>query len=201
MLAKLFPPTNLPAYYRDLYRSQYFADLADGNVRPLTLPYSLLGCLFPVFYLAFPHRRRPWLCRSRFLVVLAMMLFNIDVVFWRRTSSANFASSYATGLACAWGTIWGTTLLLGMDVQGRVARIALRRRTDPNYDASKETANIPDESIRFAVKQGWEYYWQPYPEDAPFTTRLGWGWSLYTSFRGAGKSPALCLLAPIHHPN
>ncbi|KAK0745979.1 hypothetical protein B0T18DRAFT_480464 [Schizothecium vesticola] len=197
MLAKLFPPTNLPAYYRDLYRSQYYADLANGNVRPLTLPYSLLGCFFPVFYLAFPHRRRPWLHRSRFLVVLAIILVNIDVVFWRRTSSANFASSYATGLACAWGTIWGTTLLLVMDVQGRVARIALRRQTDPNYDAGKEVANIPDESIRSALKQGWEYYWQPYPEDAPFTTRLGWVWSLYTSFRGAGWSFAI---PTIPHP-
>lgn len=197
MLTKLFPPTDLPAYYRDLYRSQYYADLAKGTVRPLTLPYSLIGCLLPVLYLAFPHRRRPWLYRSRFLVVLAMILFNIDVVFWRRTSSANFASSYATGLTCAWGTIWGTTLLLVMDVQGTVARIALRRRTDPDHDASKEVANIADESIRYAIKQGWEYYWQPYPEDAPFTTRLAWVWSLYTSFRGAGKSSPAFVYSPL----
>ncbi|KAK1834661.1 membrane bound O-acyl transferase family-domain-containing protein [Podospora conica] len=197
MLAKLYPPTNLPTYYRDLYRSQYHADLANGTVRPLTIPYSLLGCLLPVFYLTIPHRRRPWLYRSRFLVVLAMILFNIDVVFWRRTSSANFAGSYATGLTCAWGTIWGITLLLVMNVQGGVARIAMRRQTDPNRDYVKEVAYVPDESIRTAIKQGWEYYWQPYPEDAPFTTRLGWVWNLYTSFRGAGWSFAI---PTIPHP-
>lgn len=45
--------------------------------------------------------------------------------------------------------------------------------------------NTLDESVA-ALVDDWEYYWEPYPEDGTFMTRLGWVVSLYLSFRGVG---------------
>lgn len=47
--------------------------------------------------------------------------------------------------------------------------------------------NAPDEDIAKSLKDGYEYYWQAYPADAPFSTRLDWSVDLVLSFRGTGK--------------
>lgn len=49
-----------------------------------------------------------------------------------------------------------------------------------------KSADAPDEDIAKSLDEGYEYYWQDYPEDAPFLTRLEWSFDLFTSFRGTG---------------
>src|SRR5690606_12075997 len=36
-------------------------------------------------------------------------------------------------------------------------------------------------------EEGYEYYWEPYPVDAPFSRRLNWAFDLLTNFKGEGK--------------
>lgn len=55
-------------------------------------------------------------------------------------------------------------------------------------EESSQVAGAPDEDIAKSLSEGYEYYWQAYPADAPFSTRLGWSWDLVTSFRGVGKA-------------
>lgn len=48
--------------------------------------------------------------------------------------------------------------------------------------------DAPDEDIARSLEAGFEYYWQAYPADAPFLTRLGWSADLCCAFRGSGKN-------------
>jgi hypothetical protein len=47
-------------------------------------------------------------------------------------------------------------------------------------------SSAPDESVA-AVMDEYEYFWQPFPEDGSFLTRLDWAFDLCTAFRGAGR--------------
>lgn len=49
-----------------------------------------------------------------------------------------------------------------------------------------KVVDAPDEDTAKSLAEGYEYYWQSYPEDAPFLTRLDWSFDLVTSFRGTG---------------
>lgn len=51
---------------------------------------------------------------------------------------------------------------------------------------SGKALDAPDEDTEKSLSQGYEYYWQSYPEDASFLTRLDWSFDLVTSFRGTG---------------
>lgn len=47
--------------------------------------------------------------------------------------------------------------------------------------------DAPDEDVARSLREGYEYYWQAYPADAPFSTRFEWSFDLVSSFRGTGK--------------
>lgn len=49
-----------------------------------------------------------------------------------------------------------------------------------------KAVDVPDEDIAKSLAQGYEYYWQSYPENASFLARLDWSFDLVTSFRGTG---------------
>lgn len=51
-----------------------------------------------------------------------------------------------------------------------------------------DPVDAPDEDVARSLRQGYEYYWQAYPADAPLATRLGWSIDLVLSFRGTGKT-------------
>lgn len=48
--------------------------------------------------------------------------------------------------------------------------------------------DAPDEDVARSLREGYEYYWQAYPADAPFSTRFEWSLDLVSSFRGTGKN-------------
>ncbi|KAK3341631.1 membrane bound O-acyl transferase family-domain-containing protein [Lasiosphaeria hispida] len=174
---------DLPTYYTALHRAAFEASLAAGTARPFVLPHALLGSfVLPVLYLAIPHRRRPWLYHARWAVVAAMAALNVGVVV-SGTSSRNFAVAYATGLAAAWGTLWGACLVGVMGVQWTAGRVRVRR-------GGGERKGMVDESMAL-MREGDEYYWQAYPEGETFWVRLEWVWDLYCSFRGAGWTFAI----------
>lgn len=56
-------------------------------------------------------------------------------------------------------------------------------------ETSQAVADAPDEDVARSLREGYEYYWQAYPKDAPFSTRFGWSFDLVTSFRGTGERP------------
>lgn len=222
---------NLGAHIRDLYRLHFAQQIQAGALKPLIIPYSLLGTfILPLLYFTIPHVRRPWLHRARFPLWLAIVAFNI--IEARSTSSANFAIGYAIGLMQAWGILWCMTLLVWMDPQVEAERVERRRRVsggakakalvrgvergggnghaalnghriesvdgagDDKVDLTNGVGvlNAPDEDVARSLKEGYEYYWQAYPADAPFTTRFEWSWDLVSSFRGTGKlNPRLSL--------
>ncbi|KAH8884464.1 hypothetical protein GQ53DRAFT_390910 [Thozetella sp. PMI_491] len=202
------PILNPGAYQRHLYTSTFRASVAAGEARPLVIPYSLAGVfILPVLYLCIPHKRRPWLHHMRYAILAAMVFLNAHLLL--RTSSTNMAGAYATGLAAAWGIVWGSTLLLFMRPQFDAARVARRRKKRKHSDEySSETIRrgqenghmpayrpgekssgggqvAPDESVAAALIE-YEYYWQSYPENGSFLERLDWSMDLATAFRGSG---------------
>ncbi|KUI66559.1 hypothetical protein VM1G_01406 [Cytospora mali] len=119
---------NLGAYVRDVYRLHFSHELAAGTVKPLILPYSLLGTVvLPILYFSIPHINRPWLYRARYLLWLFILAFNLHEVV--TSSSANFAIGYAVGLMHAWGILWTATLLIWMSPQFEAERVERRKRT------------------------------------------------------------------------
>lgn len=233
-------PANLPnlgAHIRDLYRLHFAQQLQAGALKPLIIPYSLLGTfILPLLYFTIPHVRRPWLHSARVPLWLAIAAFNLAES--RSTSSANFAVGYAIGLMQAWGILWSATLLVWMDPQVEAERVERRRRVSGGAKAAATLVRgvggrvgggggsghaalnghriesvdgaaddkvgvmangvgvlgAPDEDVARSLKEGYEYYWQDYPADAPWTTRFEWSWDLVSSFRGTGKiNPCLSL--------
>ncbi|CAN8099265.1 unnamed protein product [Discula destructiva] len=206
--------TNFGAYVLDIYRQRFTHELAAGNLKPLIIPYSLLGTFIaPVLYFSVPHTTRPWLHRARFPLMLCIVAFNLSETV--TTSSANVAVGYAVGLMQAWGILWNATLLLWMNPQFEAERVERRRRRrrtrDGTHvanghaegqnghsiesvdgavvDAEKPQVHVleaPDEDVSRSLREGYEYYWQAYPADAPFATRFEWSFDLVSSFRGTG---------------
>lgn len=247
--------TNFGTYVRDLYRLRFKHELAAGALKPMVIPYTILGTfILPVLYFSIPHVRRPWLHRARYPLMLAILVFNISEAL--TTSSANFGVAYGVGLMHAWGILWTATLLVWMDPQVEAERIEKRKRVGESTTASTATAllrngvvrgaracnghaptnghasstgyacsnchaamnghriesvdgaqdtkgfsnigeklqcsvlDAPDEDVARSLKEGYEYYWQAYPADAPFATRLGWSFDLVLSMRGTGECDA-----------
>lgn len=89
----------------------------------------------------------------------------------------------------------------GHDIQqqhiGNVAKVnghhTSHRPENGKVNGFVNLADTPDEDIARSLKEGYEYYWQAYPADAPFITRLGWSIDLVMSFRGTGKTTAYFL--------
>lgn len=198
-------PENLGLFYRELYRSQFRADVVAGAARPLILPFDLLGpFIIPILYLCIPHTQRPWLYKMRF-AVMALSIYT-SFAMMHSASSANVAVAYGVGLMGSWGTIWGMKLLIWTRPQFDAARVQTRRRKPrgivPNGNGTlserrakcekvQEKTTAPDETVCEALDE-YEYYWQPYPADGPFLTRLGWVVDLVSAFRGAGmRAPLL----------
>ncbi|KAK3943608.1 hypothetical protein QBC46DRAFT_376579 [Diplogelasinospora grovesii] len=132
---------NLAAVWLETYRAQFRTTLANGEIKPFVIPYTLFGAFFlPVLYLSIPHRNRPWLYRLRWVVAAAMVWFNVRTM--QTTSSTSMAVAYATGLMAAWGTIWGLTVVVFMeDVQVRAARVDRRPRQHSNGGIRDGSAN------------------------------------------------------------
>lgn len=56
--------------------------------------------------------------------------------------------------------------------------------------------DAPDEDVARSLQEGYEYYWQAYPADAPFSTRFEWSLDLVSSFRGTGKRSSVSRSSP-----
>lgn len=135
--------TNLAVDVR-LHRRALVEDaFASGRLKPLVLPYCLLGCyILPALWLAIPHAHRPWLYWCRWPLMAFTIVFNADVML--RRSSTNPAFAYAVGLAAAWGIIASSTLLIWTRPQADAARVVRRRRRRRRRVAAPDTADLPE---------------------------------------------------------
>ena len=110
-----------------LYRATFKQAVADGRAIPFVLPYSLLGpFIVPILWLTIPHKTRPWLYETRWLVMLFVLFFSIHIV--RTEGSTNMAMSYAAGLTSAWGIIQNLYLLVWTKPQWDFARAVTRKQ-------------------------------------------------------------------------
>ncbi|KAL2199276.1 hypothetical protein P885DRAFT_30818 [Corynascus similis CBS 632.67] len=192
-------PFNLAVYYQEHYRGLFKTALSAGEIRPLVIPWSLVGSFFlPLLYLSIPHVNRPWLYRMRWLVAAAVIYLNARLM--QTTSAVNEAIAYATGLLGTWGTINALRLLIFTRPQWDAARVERRpRRTENGSKAGieKQPAIVPpDESVAASLRN-FEYVWQPFPATEPFLARLGWTADLITALRGAGWNFSI---SSIPHP-
>jgi hypothetical protein len=138
MATHITPETNLGLYHRETLKAHFKADVASVTARAVVIPFDLFGTfLLPVIYLCIPHTRRPWLYRMRFTVLALMIWLNYDTI--SRASSTNMASAYASGLAGAWGTLWGMNVLIWTRPQFEAERVERRlksKTTDSNGSAA-----------------------------------------------------------------
>lgn len=198
---------------RTAYRSALKQAFAAGEAQPLVVPYSMLGAfIVPTLWLAVPHVHRPWLYRTRWLVMLFVVVFDVRLIL--RTSSTNMAFSYAAGLMSAWAIVSNANLLLWMRPQFDSARILRRpvpaaqtgKIVSPNGTLKGTTENntngvatehgltqrkqIKTEQTSVGeYRQQSEFVWEPFPAEASFAYRLNWAIDLACSFRGAGMPP------------
>lgn len=63
-----------------------------------------------------------------------------------------------------------------------------------------EGVDAPDEDMARSLAQGQEYYWQSYPEQASWLTRLDWSFDLVTSFRGTGWNWSIPVIPHFSRP-
>jgi hypothetical protein len=198
---------------RAKYRAAFAAEVAAGTKMPFVIPYTLLGAfILPTLWLSVSQKRYPWFSTTRWLLAAFILAFNVYVA--ARTSSANIAMSYATGLLTGWGIMYNLNLLIWTNPQAMAARIVRRKDV-----ALKANASLTPEAVRQSAVDGQsaglrqrgsskvetdqqsrdlvanghakdpadEYIWQPFPHDAPWKERFNWALDLTTSFRGCGK--------------
>lgn len=72
---------------------------------------------------------------------------------------------------------------------------------NPREAGGVKVIDAPDEDIERSLAQGYEYYWQSYPEDASFLTRLEWSFDLVTSFRGTGWNWSIPVVPRFSRPD
>ncbi|KAK4181598.1 hypothetical protein QBC36DRAFT_341941 [Triangularia setosa] len=146
-------------------RSIFYDQLSQGKTKPLVLPSAFFGTLFlPLLYLSIPHKSRLWLYHARWLVAVAILY--LDYQLLTTTSGSNIAIGYAVGLIACHGTVWGLTAVLF---------------TRPQWDAAR-VAEDP--------KTG-EYYWQFYPSKGTWWERMSWAQDLLLNFRCVGWNYAV----------
>ncbi|PHH61273.1 hypothetical protein CDD81_503 [Ophiocordyceps australis] len=204
------------AAQRAVYRAPFARDVASGQAHPFVIPYTILSSFaLPALWLAIPHVGRPWLYRSRWIVVALVLVVNRYLLL--RSSSENFGLAYATGLTLAWGFATCFDLLILRTPQVDEARIlkvpaaqALPKHPQNASEESSRVVNGQDSaspSLRrrhdklgsnatnhYSTKLPPDtetYIWEPYPRDASFLYRLGWSLDLIISLRGAGWSTAI----------
>ncbi|KAK3310055.1 uncharacterized protein B0T15DRAFT_517234 [Chaetomium strumarium] len=194
---------SLATYYQHQYQKTFHAAVAAGEVTPFVIPWSFIGVFFlPLFYLSIPHTTRPWLYRLRWAVAAAVIYLNIRLM--QTTSAGNMAVAYSTGLAAVWGTIWNLRVLIFTHPQRDAARVERRPRRSHENGFSKDEKEKPgamvavDESVAASLRHNHEYFWQPFPAQASFLTRLGWTADLLTSLRGGGWN--FCISSIPHPP-
>lgn len=123
------------------------------------------------------------------MTLLVWMRPQFEAARVERRRKSREGEANGTTIECAKGHIVGDTP--GKVIEnGHSSELQLRG----NGLRSREQ-KVPDESIAAALEDGYEYYWQPYPEHAPLLTRLEWAFDLVTAFRGSGK---YCSIGEIH---
>ncbi|KAI1118793.1 hypothetical protein F5Y14DRAFT_446608 [Nemania sp. NC0429] len=140
-------PASLPdlaSTYRELYRTRFHADVRAGTTTPFVVPLHLVAYwVVPTFYLAIPHRNRPWLYHAKWLVIAFVCAFDWYMI--KNVASQNFASSYGAGLLAAWATIWNFTLLVWTKPQWDARRVERRRVSRPIHQtgSSQQRTRLP----------------------------------------------------------
>ncbi|RGP65642.1 hypothetical protein FLONG3_9145 [Fusarium longipes] len=222
MVVTLVP--NLGDIARAEYKALFDTAVANGLKEPLVLPFCVLGpFLLPNIYLAIPHRNRPWLYRSRWLIVAFVIVFDLHLVW--HTSSFNVAPAYATGLMGVWGILANLNILVWTNPQADHARI-IRIPKDKTITKSSSgitmndvldtshiqgnglrqrkshaEANAPSGDIGIRAKdqdlQDTVCVWQKFPENGSFGQRLNWTFDLATNFRQVGWN---CSISSVPRP-
>ncbi|KAF4972179.1 hypothetical protein FZEAL_9641 [Fusarium zealandicum] len=195
------------------YKRAFERAVAEGTRSPLILPYSLLvPFLVPHLYLAIPHRNRPWLYRSRWLIVAFVLIFDANII--RNMSSMNVACAYSTGLMGVWGILMTLDLLVWNRPQFDYARVikvdrkkeekllngtsenhidklngshrenGLQRRK-PSTIVGTSSEGVKGDSDHSNLDNS-HYVWQTFPENGSLGERLNWTFDLATNFRKIG---------------
>ncbi|KAI1415904.1 membrane bound O-acyl transferase family-domain-containing protein [Hypoxylon sp. FL1857] len=70
----------------------------------------------------------------------------------------------------------------------------------PSLRHNENSAQLAVELEKLAAEQKFEYYWQEYPADASFWTRLDWAFDIVSTFRMTGWNWAIPCLPPYEPP-
>ncbi|KAI0013508.1 hypothetical protein F4779DRAFT_399214 [Xylariaceae sp. FL0662B] len=135
--------TDIATKYRQIYRAKFREELSAGTKKPFLLPYYVLGgWLIPTLYLAIPHKNRPWLYRARWLVLVVVVLFNLNLI--RNHSSLNFAAAYCAGLLPAFSTLWTFALLVWTKPQWDAKRVEVRRKRKKDTETTISSSDTQE---------------------------------------------------------
>ncbi|KAH6898772.1 hypothetical protein B0T10DRAFT_454090 [Thelonectria olida] len=214
---------DLGALARIDYRASFSNAVANHGMRPLVLPWALLGpMILPPLWLAIPHTKRPWVYRTRWLVVGLIVALDFDLI--RSVSSYNVASAYGAGLMGSWGILHTLDLLVWTRPQFDAARIVKAAKSEkaatdvPSGMAETRTGNgaLREDGVRQRkpnnvngrVSQGskdhaasnkgeTEYVWQLFPENGSFLQRLNWSADFVTNYRCIGWN---CCITSVPRP-
>ncbi|KAM5356018.1 hypothetical protein ACJ41O_002664 [Fusarium nematophilum] len=205
------PSPDLGDIARVEYAEAFVQAITRGTRYPLVLPYCLLGpfILAPI-YLAIPHTRRPWLYRSRWLVVGFVVAFDLNMFF--TMSSMNVAPAYGSGLMGSWGILTTLNLLVWTRPQLEYARAIKADKSHKGQKGANGSVKTPGDSIsgsngpirdtklrkrspnfgssesspEHQSREDSGYIWQTFPETGSFAERLHWAFDLATNFRLIG---------------
>ncbi|EFX01712.1 hypothetical protein CMQ_8178 [Grosmannia clavigera kw1407] len=184
------PAATLADYQREVLRRGFRDALALGQVRPLLLPWCIVpSFVLPALYLALPQQYG--LQAARIPLAVAIVALNVSMLpspWWPPVSSLNFASAYGAGLLAAWGSLWTLTVLVWTNPQRDAERVERRPALKLERNDINDINDVMalDASIAQSLQDGSAYFWQSFPADHSFLTRLDWTLDLVMAWRGTG---------------
>ncbi|CCU74881.1 unnamed protein product [Blumeria hordei] len=195
-----------------VYRHAFSQKVAEGSLRPLVLPYHIIGLLALIAYHCIPHRKNPIIYAARWPLLIFVNWFQGQILW--NVSSSSFATGYMAGMISAWIIVQSWTWLIFMRPQWeakRVQRVKIDRskiplsedsNTNQSYNQKSELrqritpggqALVREESQQLKNDHGnnekYRYYWQPYPDN--LSERIPWVVDLILNFRGPGWNWAI----------
>jgi len=172
--------------------------------------------VLPALYLSIPHTRRPWLYQARYLVAAAVVGLNLEMLWSTSSTNmaTAYATGLCAAWGISWTLtvlVWMRPQFEAERVarrrrvpaldadgpghkaadhasggsNGHISSVA-PADSEPKRRVQVQNAVAPDASVARSLEDGFEYYWQAFPADAPWLTRLDWAFDLSWAWRGSG---------------
>lgn len=174
-----FPEPRTSRDVLDTHWDNYQRAIYNGEVQPWLYPQSTLGMALVILYLVAPRNSFLGSEVFKYTSLGVMTYYHVWIIL--NCKSASMSTGYGIGIVSAFAFLLSASFLVFNNAKQDFKRVESKSCQRPT-----SATNGGPAALRPVVGNVAEYFWQPFPSDAPFLARLDWVQDLFSSFRGVG---------------